>query len=211
MEAVLTSGSDSMRVGELARRTRIKMSTLREYERDGLIDADRSQGLHTRFPPRAVEQALKVRQMLSENMSVEEIKRVIDWGQPNMIVSTGPGQTTRAIDLKELARHTGYSFTTLRYYIRHGLIEHLHSKANYLIFGESAVEQCQRVVQLRNLGLTLTEMKSIMEMFKFPRERDQRSRQLMSKRLEKVTGRMAVLADLEQRLRIWLDSEESVP
>jgi DNA-binding transcriptional MerR regulator len=210
MEAALTGDGDSMRIGELARRTRMKMSTLREYERDGLIDADRSQGLHTRFPLRAIEQALQVRQMLAENLSVEEIKRLINWGQPNMIVSTGPGQTTRAIDLKELARQTGFSFTTLRYYIRHGLIEHLHSKANYLIFGESAVEQCHRVVQLRNLGLTLTEMKSMMEMFNFPRERDQRSLQLMSQRLEKVTGRMTLLADLEQRIRFWLDSEESV-
>lgn len=52
--------AESMRVGDLARRTRIRISTLREYERNGLIDADRSQGLHTRFPPRAVEQALKV-------------------------------------------------------------------------------------------------------------------------------------------------------
>lgn len=69
-------------------------------------------------------------------MSVEEIKGVIDWGNPNLIVSVGPGQTARAIDLKELARQTGYSFTTLRYYIRHGLIEQVHSKANYLVFSD---------------------------------------------------------------------------
>lgn len=198
----------SMRASELARRTRIRICTLREYERNGLLDSDRAQGLHPRFPPRAVEQALKVQKMLGEGMTVEEIKRVIDWGSPNVVVSIGPGQVARAIDLKELARQTGYSFATLRYYIRHGLIEHVHSKSNYLVFSDHAVEQCQRVVQLRNLGFTLTEMKSMIAMFKFPPKRDPGSHHLMSRRLEKVTGRKMVLEELEHRIRAWLDSRE---
>lgn len=68
------------------------------------------------------------------------------------------------------------------------------------------MEQCQRIVQLRNLGFTLTEMKSMVEMFKFPEKRDPGSHKVMSQRLEKVNGRKLVLEELEQRIRAWLDS-----
>ena len=62
-----------MRIGELAERSGASVRSLRYYEEQGLLAADRSSGGHRHYPPPAVERVALIQQLFAAGLSSRTI------------------------------------------------------------------------------------------------------------------------------------------
>ncbi|SRR5581483_10776734 len=68
-----------MRIGDLARQAGVEVQTVRYYEREGLLEAPaRTQSGYRMYGPQHLERLNLVRHCRSLDMSLAEIKRLID-------------------------------------------------------------------------------------------------------------------------------------
>src|ERR1700754_3564364 len=74
------SGSRSggvMRIGELARRTGVSERSLRYYEQQGLLTADRTPGGQRDYPERAVDRVVHIQQLFAAGLGSKKIARLL--------------------------------------------------------------------------------------------------------------------------------------
>jgi MerR family transcriptional regulator, thiopeptide resistance regulator len=100
----------------------------------------------------------------------------------------------------ELARRTGLTIATLRFYEREGLIECQRSKTQYRHFPEESVERVQRILYLRSLNLPLSEIKNLICAGGLA-QADPVELSRLEDRLAKITEQRQLLAQLELELR----------
>ena len=104
--------------------------------------------------------------------------------------------------IRELARHTGVSAKTIRYYEQIGVLPSPKRAPNgYRVYDEHDVERLQLVVGARRLGLSLDEIKEIIAL----RERGEAPCRVLLDRLQQkadeIAGRIRELQHLEKTLR----------
>ena len=80
---------DPLTIGELAARTGLPASTLRYYDRIGLVPATGRRGGQRRYDPRVVQRARAVRLCQRAGFSLEEIRRLLDGGRPWQALARG--------------------------------------------------------------------------------------------------------------------------
>jgi MerR family redox-sensitive transcriptional activator SoxR len=73
---------DPLTIGELAARTGLPTSTLRYYDRIGLIPATGRSGGQRRYDPKVIERVRAVTLCQRSGFSLEEIGRLLDGGRP---------------------------------------------------------------------------------------------------------------------------------
>lgn len=66
-----------MLIGELAARTGVSARSLRYYEKQGLLSADRTAGGYREYPESAVETVRVVRRLIAAGLCTETIARVL--------------------------------------------------------------------------------------------------------------------------------------
>jgi DNA-binding transcriptional MerR regulator len=66
-----------MRIGELARRTGVSERSLRYYEQQGLLDAERSPGGHREYPERAVDRVVRIQVLFAAGLNSATIHDVL--------------------------------------------------------------------------------------------------------------------------------------
>jgi MerR family redox-sensitive transcriptional activator SoxR len=74
--------SDPLTIGELAARTGLPTSTLRYYDRIGLIPATSRSGGQRRYDPSVIQRVRAVTLCQRSGFSLEEIGRLLDGGRP---------------------------------------------------------------------------------------------------------------------------------
>ena len=66
--------------------------------------------------------------------------------------------------ISDLASATGLSRYTLNFYLKLGLIEESgRTESNYRFFDQTVVDRLHRIICLRNEGLTLQQIKALLE------------------------------------------------
>jgi MerR family transcriptional regulator, redox-sensitive transcriptional activator SoxR len=73
---------DALTIGELAARTGLPASTLRYYDRIGLIPATSRSGGQRRYDPKVIQRVLAVTLCQRSGFTLEEIGRLLDGGRP---------------------------------------------------------------------------------------------------------------------------------
>ncbi len=68
-----------MKIGELARRSGLPVSTLRFYADQGLLDSQRSSGNYRRFAPGSLQQLQCIQALRSLNLGLPEIRQILHW------------------------------------------------------------------------------------------------------------------------------------
>ncbi|MFG2000739.1 MerR family transcriptional regulator [Spirillospora sp. NPDC048911] len=66
-----------MRIGELARRTGVSERSLRYYEQQGLLSADRTLGGHRDFPESAVDRVIRIQELFAAGLHSTKIARLL--------------------------------------------------------------------------------------------------------------------------------------
>jgi DNA-binding transcriptional MerR regulator len=62
-----------MRIGELARRTGVSVRSIRHYDLNGLLEADRSENGYREFDESAVARVRRIKRLISDGLTVEEV------------------------------------------------------------------------------------------------------------------------------------------
>jgi DNA-binding transcriptional MerR regulator len=66
-----------LRIGELARRTGVSERSLRYYEQQGLLAADRSPGGHRDYPEQAVDRVIRIQELYAAGLHSKKIARLL--------------------------------------------------------------------------------------------------------------------------------------
>jgi len=66
-----------MRIGELARRTGVSERSLRYYEQQGLLAADRTPGGQRDYPERAVDRVIRIQELFAAGLHSKKIARLL--------------------------------------------------------------------------------------------------------------------------------------
>ncbi|GAA2459672.1 MerR family transcriptional regulator [Streptomyces macrosporus] len=66
-----------MRIGELARRTGVSERSLRYYEKQGLLTADRTPGGHRDYPDSAVDRVIRIQELFAAGLCSRKIAQLL--------------------------------------------------------------------------------------------------------------------------------------
>jgi DNA-binding transcriptional MerR regulator len=115
---------------------------------------------------------------------------------------------TVVMKVGELAQRTGLSVRALHHYDEIGLLSpSRRTSAGHRLYGRDEVERLQRIVSLRQIGLTLDEIRDCLDR---PEYSLARVLELQIERIDQEMGRQKRLRDLVQRLRDRLRATEEV-
>ncbi|KQX89113.1 MULTISPECIES: MerR family transcriptional regulator [unclassified Streptomyces] len=87
-----------MRIGELARRTGVSERSLRYYEQEGLLSAERTPGGHREYAGTAVARVRRIQELYAAGLCSAKIVRLL----PCMRDDGGPAETADASLVREL-------------------------------------------------------------------------------------------------------------
>src|SRR5437879_196784 len=108
-----------------------------------------------------------------------------------------------------LAQHTGVTVRALRYYESLGLLKPSHrSSSGHRLYGRRDVERLQQIRSLRQLGLSLTEIRECLVDRRLP------ARRIVTLHLERaraVLGAQQALVRRLESLKRRLDDRRDVP
>lgn len=118
--------------------------------------------------------------------------------------------------VEEVAKSSGVSRHTVRYYHKMGLLDAKRDPLNrYRRFQISAVERLRFIVSAKRLGFSLTEIKEIIEMSRAGKSPCPRVRDVVRERISENAKYIVELQDLQHRLeqaeRRWRGKPDLVP
>ena len=107
------------------------------------------------------------------------------------------------IKIGELAKRTGTTVETIRYYEKVGLLpEPSRSDGNYRLYGEAHIERLQFILHCRTLDMTLDEVRVLLQYWDEPDQDCGNVDALLDAHIRAVENRMQELAQLKQHLTI---------
>src|SRR5919201_5519207 len=77
MSGSSVSAEVSMRIGELARRTGVSERSLRYYEQQGLLAADRTPGGQRDYPEQAVDRVIRIQELFAAGLHSKKIAQLL--------------------------------------------------------------------------------------------------------------------------------------
>lgn len=107
----------------------------------------------------------------------------------------------------ELAKLTGCSVQTIRYYEKENLLaSKRRSEGNFRLYDQSAVEQLMFIKHCRSLDLALSEVRQLIELNQSPGTHCDDVNKMIDNHIEQVEQRMTELERLRQHLTSLRDS-----
>ncbi|WP_028109374.1 MerR family transcriptional regulator [Ferrimonas futtsuensis] len=100
----------------------------------------------------------------------------------------------------EVARETGLSVKTLRYYHDIGLVQAPRGENGYRAYGRSQLAQLQFVARCRSLGFSLDQCATLLALNANEQRSAGQVRALANEQLGQVRDKLAQLQSLERRL-----------
>lgn len=102
-----------------------------------------------------------------------------------------------------LARKTGFTQETIRYYEKIGLIpQAARNDANYRDYGAAFVDRLRFIANCRSLDMTLEEVRHLLELRDNPEARCGEANALVSEHLDHVRHRIDELNQLARQLEV---------
>lgn len=106
------------------------------------------------------------------------------------------------LKIGELAKQTGSTVETIRYYERAGLLPApMRSEGNYRLYGASHIERLQFIRHCRSLDMSLEEIRSLLAFRDTPDESCSAVNNLLDKHIGHVANRIRELQALEKQLK----------
>ena len=107
------------------------------------------------------------------------------------------------IKIGELAKRTGATVETIRYYEKEGLLPApSRSEGNYRLYREEHIERLQFVLHCRTLDMTLDEVRTLLQYWDDPDKDCGNVNNLLDEHIHAVEIRMQELTQLKQHLII---------
>jgi DNA-binding transcriptional MerR regulator len=119
----------------------------------------------------------------------------------------------RRLKIGELARQTGLSIKTIRYYERRGLLEQPpRTEAGYRLYGPEEVARLRFVQRAKLLALTLEEIRELVELAARCNEGEivPRLEEVLDAKLEETERKMAELTAFRQNLLYYRERAEDL-
>jgi len=119
----------------------------------------------------------------------------------------------RRLKIGELANQTGLSIKTIRYYERRGLLEQPpRTEAGYRLYGPEEVARLRFVQRAKLLGLTLEEIRELVELAARCNEGEivPRLEEVLEAKLEETERKMAELSAFRQNLLYYRERTEDL-
>jgi DNA-binding transcriptional MerR regulator len=89
-----------MRIGELARRTGVSERSLRYYEQQGLLTADRTPGGQREYPEQAVDRVIRIQELFAAGVHSRKVARLLPCMRD---ADGGPSEIATPLLVTELA------------------------------------------------------------------------------------------------------------
>jgi Cd(II)/Pb(II)-responsive transcriptional regulator len=107
------------------------------------------------------------------------------------------------LKIGELAKLTACSLQTIRYYEKEGLLDSIkRSEGNYRLYDSRAVKQLMFIRHCRNLDITLSEIRQLIELRDFPETTCNNINALVDRHTKQVDLRIEELKELKRQLKI---------
>jgi len=107
-----------------------------------------------------------------------------------------------SLKIGELAKRSGCSIQTIRYYEREGLLSFAErSEGNFRIYDQQAEERLMFIKRCRTLDLSLEEVKQLLALSQEPETACGEINQIVDQHIERVEERIVELQDLHVQLR----------
>ena len=107
----------------------------------------------------------------------------------------------------QLAKISGCSIQTIRYYEKEGLLNPpSRSEGNFRLYDEKALKELEFVKHCRSLDITLSDIKTLLELKNRPEESCSSINDLISEQLELVNKRMNELKALKVELQLMKET-----
>lgn len=107
----------------------------------------------------------------------------------------------------QLAKITGCSIHTIRYYEKEGLLKSPHrSEGNFRIYDQKALDELEFIKHCRCLDIPLHDVKALLALKKNPQESCASIKKLISHQLILVNKRITELTSLRTELQMMNDS-----
>ncbi|MGB1257877.1 MAG: MerR family transcriptional regulator [Thiolinea sp.] len=114
--------------------------------------------------------------------------------------------------VSEVAKQTGISAHTVRYYVREGLLEPSEQAANqYRLFSPKAVSRLRFIRTAKILGFTLNEIRQILEHAGLGESPCADVREIIQQHIVENRRRIEEMQQLQQRMEQALDKWQDMP
>ncbi len=121
-------------------------------------------------------------------------------------------QEKEYLRIGELASRLGLNPKTIRYYEDLGIVNPVRESNGYRLFSAENADQLRFVLRAKNFGLTLIEIKELLEYARLNRCETVKGslRKLVMEKITMIEGRIQELIDLKKNLESFLKTEEGV-
>ncbi len=107
----------------------------------------------------------------------------------------------------QLSEVSGCSIQTIRYYEKEGLLKSpIRSEGNFRLYDGAALKELEFVKHCRSLDITLSDIKTLLELKNRPEESCSSINDLISEQLELVNKRMNELKALKVELQLMKET-----
>lgn len=107
----------------------------------------------------------------------------------------------------QLSEVSGCSIQTIRYYEKEGLLKPpIRSEGNFRLYDGAALKELEFVKHCRSLDITLSDIKTLLELKNRPEESCSSINDLISEQLELVNKRMNELKALKVELQLMKET-----
>ena len=105
------------------------------------------------------------------------------------------------LTIGKVAKRTGFSASAIRYYERRGLLRPSRLLNGYRFYEEDTIKALRFLRQAKTLGITLNEMKQLLELTRNGQRPCQAVRELARRHLNDIDARIHQLRSLRNELR----------
>ena len=106
--------------------------------------------------------------------------------------------------ISELSKRTGVSIATLRYYENYGLFKGVSDEKvktnNYKDYDESVVEKIEMIVGAKEVGFTLSEIKSLLEIWYNKRMSTEKKIAVVNNKVSEIDAKIRQLKQVKKLL-----------
>lgn len=109
------------------------------------------------------------------------------------------------VQIGEVARQTGLSIHTIRFYEREGLLrEPVRSEGGYRLFDQDGIRDLKFIRKAQELGFSLTEIRELLVLRRNSPQGCSHVRDLLKQALQRVEGKVRDLTRLQDELKAAL-------
>lgn len=106
--------------------------------------------------------------------------------------------------INELAKKTGLSIHTIRFYERYGFVKGTRSESsrnNYFHYDEQAVQRLELVIEAKSVGFSLQEIAELLDAWYGNVYTRQQKRRILEDKIDVLNARIAELRGMKKLIR----------